>query len=381
MYRRLLLWSLRFRKWRYLQQALTIAITASIIMLFVSVLGELISVARSSASNGLARINIEPVMYTPDYGGFPETLKKRLQGLDGVKVVNCFQPLGGRVNATKYFILGDEPQGLDAFADLFPVDPAELEAWKKDKVAAIVGEGVAKDLNLQIGKTVDLPTSAGPLQLKIVGVSRGSLQPYRIAAHVEYIQEFTKHPGLCEFRLFAAREDSNRVVHGINEMSKTTPTPMIAYTDTMVVGDMVKKVAFVPALLGLLGIFLLLTTGLTLGNSSAISIRERRIELSTLRVLGYKPRFLIALLLGEAVVIGLFGAVFAIIGTKLALGHGVQLAPGAAASGRILQHVTIGTLGMICGAVIAILVPVLGTLPSAVAAMRAPLSKALRDSA
>jgi hypothetical protein len=85
------------------------------------------------------------------------------------------------------------------------------------------------------------------------------------------------------------------------------------------------------------------------------------------------------LLLGEAIVVGLLGAAIAIVAAKVAIGHGVQLAPNSA--GLVFQKVTIGSLGMICGVVIAILVPVLGTLPSAIAAVRAPLSRALRDSA
>jgi putative ABC transport system permease protein len=54
----------------------------------------------------------------------------------------------------------------------------------------------------------------------------------------------------------------------------------------------------------LLGPAILLTLSLVIANAISISVRERRLEFAVLRVLGYRPRQILALVVGEAVWLG-----------------------------------------------------------------------------
>ena len=54
----------------------------------------------------------------------------------------------------------------------------------------------------------------------------------------------------------------------------------------------------------LLGPAILISLSLVIANAISISVRERRIELAVLKVLGYRPRQILLLVLGEAVLIG-----------------------------------------------------------------------------
>ena len=49
---------------------------------------------------------------------------------------------------------------------------------------------------------------------------------------------------------------------------------------------------------------ILLTLSLVIANAISISVRERRLEFAVLRVLGFRPRQILALVVGEAVLLG-----------------------------------------------------------------------------
>jgi putative ABC transport system permease protein len=149
-------------------------------------------------------------------------------------------------------------------------------------------------------------------------------------------------------------------------------------SDAEFAGRWAKEAALVPAVLGFLGIFLVFTTALTLANSAAIAIRERRTEMATMRVIGYRRGTIVRLMLGEVMIVGLVGGVLAVGVTWFLFRNGVQLTPGAS---KLLQAVTISPLAMIVGLVVSILIPLAGALPSALISIRVPLVSALRDTA
>ena len=379
MHGRLIFWSLRHRRWRHVLNALTMAVTVAVVMLFVSVIGELAAFAQTTAKNDLSRILVWPKLARSGSTGLPVSLTATFQQIEGVKVAQCHQAIAGRhESGATYIVDGEEESGVQLNTDFFPVEPAVFEQWKQDRLAAIVSEATAEELKLQVGQTAEIPTPQGPMQIKVVGLSRGALIAHRIVVHLDYMQEHTKNRGICAYRVFTAPKDFDRVAREIIERTKNTPTPAQAFSDSEFTASWVRRVGVVPALLGFLGIFLVLTTALTLANNSAISIRERRIEMATMRVLGYRKRTIAFTILAEAAVIGLAGGLLSIVVTKLLIGDGIQLTPGTA---RLLQEVTLTPTAMICGLVMALVVPLAGALPATIASMRMPLVDALRDAA
>jgi putative ABC transport system permease protein len=137
-----------------------------------------------------------------------------------------------------------------------------------------------------------------------------------------------------------------------------------------------KQAAMVPTILGFLGLFLIFTTALTLANNNAMSIRERRAETATMRVIGYHRRTILSLAVGQAIVIGLVGGLVAAAIAWTLFRDGVQLAPGEVA---FLKPVKIGWPGIVVGLLASVLIPFAGALPAAVKAARLPLADALRD--
>lgn len=357
------------------------AATVAVVMLFATVLQELVRFSRISQQSELARILVAPKLEKPGAGiEMPVAYTQTFQQIPGVKVVNRIKVFFGKhESGASYIIAGEEDSGIELSRDFFPVDEASLAAWKKERpLGAIVGAETANELHLKVGDLAELPTQYGPMQIKVVGLSKGAMIAHRIATHFEYMQEFTKDQGTCAYRVYTAPGDLDRVAREIIDRTKNSEVPADAFSDSQFAQNWVRHVSLIPALLGFLGAFLALTTALTLANNTAISIRERRVQTATLRVLGFRKQTIVRLMLGEAVLVGLAGAAIAIAIMLTVLHSGVQLTPGA---DRLLQKVTLSPFGIGCGVAIAILVPLIGALPASLAAVRRPLVDALRETA
>lgn len=360
--------------------AVTMLVTAAVLMMFVSVMAMLLSYVRTTggaAGGTLARLVIFPKMVI---GGIPVAMGKKLQAIDGVQYVEYYRVIGGRhANGATFFVAGEDERGLELNTEFFPVEPDVIEAWKKTKpMGAVLTDATARDLRLSVGQEAEIPTSAGPLRIKVVGLSHNAPIGQRIAVHYDYLMEFMKNPGTCAFRVFTKPGDFERVARSIAEQTQNSAMPLQAVNASEYSAQLAKQAGMVPTILGFLGLFLVFVTALTLANNCAISIRERRTETATLRVVGYHRSAIVRLLLSETMLVGLIGGVLAIIVCSVVFRHGVQLTPGEA---QLLPPVTLGWPGMAAGIAASIIVPLIGALPSALASVRTPLVEALRDTA
>jgi putative ABC transport system permease protein len=379
MHTRLLVWSLRHHRARHLLAMVATAVTAAVAMTFVAVMLQLLAFARVSTQGGLVRILVTPRVVQPGSGtdGMPLSLAALLAKIDGVKDVQRKLVYGGvHDSGVSYSFFGEDVSGIALNTDIYPVDPAMLEAWKAEPTGAIVTETVAKDLRLAVGQIAELPSDVGPVRIKVVGITKGAVFRDVIGIHFPYMQAISKNKETCGYRVFAAPDAMDHVIGEIARLTKNSSMPSQGVDLSRVRADHAKRAAAIPIVLGFLGVFLMFTTGLTLANNTAISIRDRRVEVATLRVLGYKRAMLTRLLVGEAVIVGLLGGVLAAIAVTLAFKGGIALAPP-----ELLRPTFIGPEAIVAGLAISIIVPVLGALPSAMLAVRIPIVDGLRHSA
>jgi putative ABC transport system permease protein len=378
---RLLGWNLRHRRWRHLLNTLAMAITAGVIIVFVSVMIELLTFVNRASDRELTRGLVHTKLVIPGGAeGLPTALYSTFEDIPGAHVVQRYVLFGGRhPNGARYLIAGEEASGIELNTDFFPVEPAVFEAWKREKpLGAIVTEATARELDLTVGEVAELPSSVGPVQLKVVGISKGALVGHRIALHFEYAHQLTKNLGICQYRIFTKPADFEAVAREVVERTKNSSTPAQIVSSAHFAASWARRAGLVPALLGFLGIFLVVTTALALANNTAISIRERRTELATMRVIGYRRGTILRLILAESLVIAVVGAAIAFAVTSLWFRGGVQLTPGNA---KLLSAITIGPVAASAGLLACVAIAFVGSLPSALTAVRMPLVDALRDSA
>jgi len=150
---RMFLWGLRHKRRRQLAIVLVIALTASVVTVFASALNVLVKFAETSHSEliiGLAR----PRLDAWDVLGQPVLLYPKLQKLDGVHAVSRYLLFGGKhpASGTKFMVAGEDDEGIVLHRSRFWVDDATVEVWKKDPIAAIPSDALARALNLKVGQ-------------------------------------------------------------------------------------------------------------------------------------------------------------------------------------------------------------------------------------
>jgi putative ABC transport system permease protein len=373
-YARLLGWSFRHRRGRSLINVLALATTASIVIIFVSVMLDLRAYVRKNEGGRLTRIILIPKMTDAE---LPLALDATLKSIDGIEEILHYRAFGGRhENGTRYVIVGEEAKALPLTADFFPVAADVAAAWNAKKTGAIVSPALAKALRLEPGRIADIPTPRGALRVEIVGTSSSALSGNRMVVHYEYLHEFVGNPGTTNYRVFSRPENFERVARAVDERTRNCGMPVHAISSTQDAVATARQASMVPMILGFLGLILLVTTTLTLANNTGIAIRERLQETATMRVLGYRRGTILRMLLAEGLLVGLAGALIAVVVTTVAFRGGIQLTPG-----EITQlkptHVTL--VGAIGGIAMALLVVLAGTLLPAIRAVRTPLVDALRD--
>ena len=378
MHTRLLMWSLRERRRRHVLNAFIIAAAVAVVIVFTMVVLQMkLFVERAEGGSGkFGRIYTFPKLLTElRTEGIPLRHKELVEKIDGVTEVQTVKQFWGRFKeGLSYHVSGEVDRGPLMNPDLYKTTPAEYEAWKNDRTAAIVAGALAKNLNLHVGQTLEIPTVHGPFQLKIAGIAPNCRLANRVGVHFDYADEFTGRSGVGGLRVFTTQESVDRVAREIDLRTKNTEMPTHAVIDSDYHRDLIRRVAVVPAVLGFLGIFLLFTTAVTIANGMAITIRERRAEIATLRVMGYRKSTLVRLFLSEALVIALVGAALAIGLIAVWSRNGLNLSKG-------FPEMGLGWFAATVGAATAVALAIVGVLPSVISALRAPPAEALRDTA
>ena len=105
MHGHLLLYSLRQRKWRHLLNAFAIAMTAAVVIAFVSIMLEFVQFTRVYVSGGLSRIVVIPKIVTPG------------SSTDGLPIVSPFSSTDVGVDAQSWVVV----QGSDGVLHFGPL--------------------------------------------------------------------------------------------------------------------------------------------------------------------------------------------------------------------------------------------------------------------
>ena len=295
----------------------------------------------------------------------------RVRAVEGVRQVTFANWFGGYYQDPKNFImaLAIEPSTyFDVYRSEFDVPPDQLQAFIRDRGSAVVGEKLAQKWGWKVGDRIPIQSnifsqkSGGHTwDLTIAGIVKGK------ADHVDTNFLLFQYPYFDETRSFGkdtigwlilqttSPENNDRVAKAIDAMfaNSTAETS----TDT----EKAFGKAFA-AQFGNIALIVLLVVGaafvtilMIVGNTMALSIRERTREIGVLKTLGFSGPRILAMVLGESVLLALLGgipglAIAALIAMALRASLS-NIAPAFAVSPTIaLQGVALMiALGLITG--------------------------------
>ncbi|MCB1575091.1 MAG: ABC transporter permease [Xanthomonadales bacterium] len=379
-----LIWAALFR--RKTRTMLTLLSVLAAFLLF-----GLLDAVRVAFNAGSDAAGVDRMVVSSKYSiiqGLPQSLIPRIQATPGVKNLTWANWFGGYYQDRKN-------QGINiainpGYFDIYPeisVPAEQLEAFKKTRTGAIVGETLAKRFGWKIGDKVPIAGAIYPNKASgettwtfdIVGIYKVKEEKLKgleqqFFFRWDYFDEANSY-GTHEVGWYIVQvtdpKQSDAVAKAIDAISANSDHETKTQTEQAFNLSFAKQLGdiglIVSAIMGAVFFTLLLLTG----NTMAQAVRERIPELATLKTIGFSDVSLLGLVFAEAVLLIVIGGVLGMALVSLLLP-----VIGDATGGRMqLPPVGAGTWGIGIGLMILIGLLV-GVLP-ALRAMRLNIVDAL----
>lgn len=254
----------------------------------------------------------------------PIAHERKLARVPGVAAVTPMLWFGGQYKDPKNFFLNWAVRH-EVFLDIFPdmeLSPGAEEAFRKEKMGAIVGLDLMERFGWEIGDRVTLTGSpfGFDLEFKLVGTyqgdSLGGGLNNAFYFRFDYIEDSFQF-GNVTVPIYFMMADSAEAVPGIIEtvdtMFRNTPAETKTETARSFQLEFISMLGNIQLLVGSIVSVVVFTMLLVAGSTMATTIRERLREVAILKAIGYSRRVLLALILGEAVFISSLGAATGIL--------------------------------------------------------------------
>jgi putative ABC transport system permease protein len=324
--------------------------------------------ANSASSARLVTRNAISLVFS-----MPTYYRERIRSIEGVKIVSYSQWFGGIYKEPSNFF----PQFAvdhNNYFDLYPeflIKPDELLAFKRDRQGAIVGRKLADQFGWKVGDVIPIRGTifSGNWQFTIRAIFDGrdeTTLTRQFFLHWDYINESVKKrfprrgdqigvfnilindpSRAADISKAIDAEFRNSLAETLTETEKAFQLGFVAQSEAIVVA--IRVVSFVV-------IFIIMAV---VANTMAMTARERIAEYATLKVLGFSPGYVAALIFGEAMVLAFLGAGIGILLT-FPVASGFANSPAGAAFASFAVSASTVWLQLACAVavgVIAALVP------------------------
>ena len=248
----------------------------------------------------------------------PVSYRDRILRIPGVKRVTYDNWFGGYYqdpkNVFSQFAIDVENQ-REVFHELVVPDE-QWQAFLKDRQGAIVGANTAKRFGWKIGQRIPIKGTIfpGTWEFNIDGIYAGDRpgeDTTQFWFHWDYLYERAKDivNGTVGWYtvLIENPNDAVRIVKAIDDQFANSPFETHTDTEKAFATGFAKQLGNIGFLVIAIGTIVFFTLLLVTGNTMAISVRERTGELAVLKAVGYSDRFVMLLVLAEAMLIAAVG--------------------------------------------------------------------------
>lgn len=207
----------------------------------------------------------------------------------------------------------DAPSFLPVMDELTLDDDAKTR-WLADKRGAIIGDVLAKKLNLKVGDKYTLQGSIypGDWEFQIDGIytaARKSLDRSQFLFHWQYMNDSIPEARRDTIGWVMTRVDdpskSADISAAIDRVFDERDTQTVTMSERNMQLSFMAMFGAILTVLNIVSVIILLIMLMILGNTIAMAVRERTREYAVLRAIGFQPWHLRSFVLGEAVVLGI----------------------------------------------------------------------------
>jgi putative ABC transport system permease protein len=246
--------------------------------------------------------------------------------LEGVEDWTLWNLYGGFLDASRQhdhqgYGLATRPDNLIAMhLGLEKLDPAAVEALKREKTGAILSANLMQQMNWKVGQQFTVLSSSHPnkdLRFKIVGVLPPGEYIRNFFFRQDYFEEATgnKETITCVWLRMRDAETARRVAGRIQEQFQHYQPELKVENESAGAARFVSRQQAILSIIELVAAILAIDVMIVLSNSISVATRERKVEMAVLKVLGFEPLAIMVLVVGEAMLIG---AVSGFVGAALA---------------------------------------------------------------
>ncbi|NVD98701.1 ABC transporter permease [Massilia sp. BJB1822] len=257
----------------------------------------------------------------------PLSYQERVRAVDGVSGVGYANWFGGIYQDPKNFFAQFAISGK-SYLDIYPdylLPEAERNAFLRDRKGAIVGRKLANQYGFKVGDIIPLRGTIFPGQWEFVvrGIYDGRQSTTNTATmffHWDYINEVVKRSiprranqvGVYVVQI-AHAEDAAAISGAIDAQFRNSLAETLTETEKAFQLGFVSMSEAIVVAIRVVSFVVIVIIMAVMANTMAMSARERLAEYATLKVLGFGPGYLAALIFGESMLLALAGAALGIL--------------------------------------------------------------------
>lgn len=247
----------------------------------------------------------------------PKRYVETVRAVPGVEHACFFSFFGGKnpKDPTETFSsIAADAACLDVMDDLV-IPPDQIAAWLANRQGAIVGDLLARKLDLKIGDKITLEGTLFPGQwsfevVAIYTAIRKSVERSAFVLHWEYLNDSVPEWQRDQVGWINAKiTDPSRAPAISDEIDrllgeKDVPTKTMSERAAGVAS--LGEISALLTALEIVSAIILVIMTMIVGNTIISGIRERTREYGVLRAIGFRPHHVIAFIVGEAATMGFF---------------------------------------------------------------------------
>jgi putative ABC transport system permease protein len=362
-----------------LRTILTTCSVALALFLFASLRTVTTTLAAGSQVSSASRMIVQNA--TAFVIPLPMSYANRLSSVPHVQAVTWANWFGGKYGDGKKFFatFAVEPESYMKMYPEIQIAEDQKQAFLKERAAAVIGEGLVRSFGWKVGDNVTLQGTIfpGDWTFTIRGIYHPTLKEYgddSFMFHYEYLYE--KEPDRVTPGWFIMKiDDPNAapaVAKAIDDQFRNSNAPTKTGTEKAFAAGFASMWGNVSLLMSTIGMAVVFAILLVTANAMMMSQRERTSEVAVMKTIGFSDRRVFSLVIIEAAVISLTGAVIGLGAATL-----LPVATGFGEGGFLPGfHVTLGT--QLIGAGVALLLTVASGVFPAWQAAKLPVVQALR---
>jgi putative ABC transport system permease protein len=358
---------------------LTISSVALALFLFASLKTVLTTMAAASKFGSARRlVSMNATGMTLD---LPLAYANRLEAIPGVERVTWSNWFGGRYGDGKRFFaaFAVDPK---SYLDLYPeisIPEEQKQAFLREKGSAVIGTRLQQVFGWRLGQDVTLQGTIYPGEWTFT--IRGIYTPtdkvinddMMIFRH-DYLEEKLGRPGKAGWYIIRIADPGAAagIAKQVDDQFRNSPAPTKTGTEQAFNASFATMWGNVGLLLDTIGLAVVFAILLVAANAMMMSARERTREVAVLKTIGFRDATLFGLVMLEAGVIAISGAVIGLGGAKL-----LYQASNFNAGG-FLPGFAVTTPTLLQGSGVALLLMLASGIVPALRSARLPVVQALR---